>query len=408
MTLPSVSLRANPSTAVTSAEPVTSSPALIPASQRTTSSATANIRQRRTSTKIFGIGRVKRSQAETTTKSRDDWRNDARRRNRWTWWATPWSASATLGNGKMMIAINGIIDSARSAIDNQESQRRPRGAVRRKATTAASARIPSLTAMPSDQKMSWSRGPSGATATIIGGSVGSPLHRPVGMKEGKKGVRVGSQRPAGKDHGPGRAPWQRGRGQLCGGSREQAIQVDSRTDSRGTSPVTAAPGAPRGAAVVAGGLFPAESPGGECGGAGWTFRAASATFWSFVLGISSSSGFVWSSSRFVNGRAFRRRFAVSASWSSAAASRKRCGGASSSRSRARPVAAPASGQNGVRSAIASSAFDDSGPESVVRRPISSRLFFCHAFRMIFMHFAWPRPNRAPRRARVLRGSAIRC
>lgn len=91
--------------------------------------------------------------------------------------------------------------------------------------------------------------------------------------------------------------------------------------------------------------------------AGWTFRPPFASLWSFVPGISSSSGFVWSSSRFVNGRAFRKLFAASGNWSSAAASRRRCGGASSLRSRARPVAAPASARNVARSATASSAFD---------------------------------------------------
>ena len=85
-----------------------------------------------------------------------------------------------------MIASSGISDRASSEIESQESQRRPRGAVTRKITRAATARIPSLMAVASVQKMrSWSE-PGEATSAIISGSVGPRL--PDGAKQGPKKV----------------------------------------------------------------------------------------------------------------------------------------------------------------------------------------------------------------------------
>ena len=118
-------MSANPRAAVTSAEPVNNSPASMPASQSTINKANAMTQQRSTSKKIFGIGRVQRSQSVTAPTRSTECRSDATTKNRKTMWATRvFSTDA----GKMAATASGTNAAARRRNDPHDKPRRPRGA----------------------------------------------------------------------------------------------------------------------------------------------------------------------------------------------------------------------------------------------------------------------------------------
>ena len=139
-TLPSVSLRANPSTAVRTADPVNRFSARTPASKRMAISAATTVSSRSTSRKIRGMGRLIRSHADTTTISSTDCRSDASRKKRMPR-AAILGASKESGNSHATASGNGA--SSSRVIGPHASHRRPRGAEKTKSTSATSATISS-------------------------------------------------------------------------------------------------------------------------------------------------------------------------------------------------------------------------------------------------------------------------